>query len=219
MSISQSLVYFDGCKPWYGSTICLSGPNNRYLQTIKKYMERVLKYCRDLILEREYLFTSDADSTDKMKSPYLIPKVGIGKTSLKYVKVMIKHSKKHDHQHDDFYGNNEENEDSDHNEANHDEGLIGESESHVKRIMDQICGKPVKENIEFYGDNDITLGAFLRKTCDEANEKWYHCKEKHYRHVTHFYHGDGYVEITVSIKNPSLAQLKFDDKENDKSHG
>lgn len=64
MTAAQSLIYFDLCKPWYGSTICLSGPNDRYLKTFKKYLMKILKYSRDVVLEKEYLFLSDGDSRD-----------------------------------------------------------------------------------------------------------------------------------------------------------
>lgn len=180
MSISQSLIYFDGWKPWYGSTICLSGPNDRYLTTISKYMQKSLKYCRDLVLEKEYLFSSDADSADKMKSPYLLPKIGIGKSSFKYVRTCIRRRKKRGEYHDDFYGDNEPDSHTNPIIQNRDEDIVGESEAQVKRNMDHICGKPIKENIEFYSCNDITLGGFLRKTCGQANDKCEHWKEKLY---------------------------------------
>ena len=166
MSITQSLIYFDGCKPWYGSTICLSGPNNRYLKTIKKYIRKVLKYCRDLVLEKEYLFISDGDSKDGVQSPYLLPKVGFEKNSLKYVKVLIRQGIKEDI-YCNLYDENNDNISGD----DEDYGNFGENEAQVKKNMHHICGKPEKKSVEFYSNSDMTLGGFLRKTAAEALEK------------------------------------------------
>lgn len=90
MSTNHSLIYFDGCKPWYGSTICLSGPNDRYLKTFKKYLMKVLKFSRDIVLEKEYLFLSDADSINTEISPYLLPKIQFEKSSLKYTRIWVR---------------------------------------------------------------------------------------------------------------------------------
>jgi chaperonin GroEL (HSP60 family) len=130
MTINQSLIYFDGCKPWYGSTICLSGPNDRYLNTIKKYIQKCLKYCRDIVLEKEYLFLSDGDSKTKSKSPYLLPKIGIGKSSLKYVKVSIRNGNKD-------YDDNDTGKDVGESDSIDDseDGKIGENEAQVKKNM------------------------------------------------------------------------------------
>lgn len=166
MTINQNLIYFDGCKPWYGSTICLSGPDPSALEIISKYLKQALKYCRDLVLEREYLFVSDADSEDKMNTPFLLPKVGIGKFSLKYVSAVIKRKK--NSQNPD--GDEEENDDSDENEESNCEERIGMGEAQVRKKMEKMCGKPNKNYVEFYDSEDITLGAFLRKMCNEAKE-------------------------------------------------
>lgn len=203
MTINQSLIYFDGCKPWYGSTICLSGPNDRYLNTIKRYIQKSMKYCRDIVLEKEYLFLSDGDSINKSKSPYLLPKIGIGKSSLKYVKVSIRHVKKED---DDNHSGRDERESDSVDDS--EDGKIGENEAQVKKHLNHHWGKPDKKNIEFYSSGDMTLGEFLRKTAAEAGEKCEFCREKKWKHVTDIYHGDGYIEISVSIKNQKAQQIK-----------
>ena len=207
MTASQSLIYFDKCKPWYGSTICLSGPNQNHLKILKKYLEKILKYSRDIVLEKEYLFLSDGDSKDDEVSPYLLPKIGIGKPSLKYVKVLIRQSIKEDVL--SSYLDRENNENNSGDEI--DDNIYGGNEAQVKKNMHHTWGKPEKKNIEFYSENDMTLGAFLRKTASEAVEKWDYCKEKNYKHVTDIYHGDGYIEISVSIKDHHpLLQNKAD---------
>ena len=90
MSTNHSLIYFDGWKPWYGSTICLSGPNDRYLKTFKKHLMKAMKYSRDIALEKEYLFLSDADSINTEISPYLFPKIKFDKPSLKYTSICVR---------------------------------------------------------------------------------------------------------------------------------
>jgi hypothetical protein len=211
MSTTQSLIFFDGCKPWYGSTIWLFGPNRRYLTTIKKYIQKVLKYCRDIILEKEYLFLSDGDSKDKAKSPYLLPKIGIGKSSLKYVLVSICQGTKEDTHNSQ---NGDENEDD--TSKKEDENIYGDNEAQIKKNMHHIWGKPEKKSIEFYSENDMTLGQFLRKMHTQTFEKWEHWKEKMHRHVTDIYHGEGYVEISISIKEQSrYAQARQDEKDYD----
>jgi len=37
--------------------------------------------------------------------------------------------------------------------------------------------------------------------------------------VTNIYHSEGYIEISVSMINKGLIQLKFDEKESDKRNG
>jgi len=167
MNTTQSLIYFDGCKPWYGSTICLSGPNNRYLETIKKYIRKTLKYCRDVILEKEYLFLSDGDSIDRVQSPYLLPKVGIGKSSLKYVQVLISKGIKEDLNNSNLFDEINGTESNEKVEEN----IYGENENQIKKNMHHICGKPEKKSIHFYSNKDLTLGQFLRKIHEEAYEK------------------------------------------------
>ncbi|CAI2382914.1 unnamed protein product [Moneuplotes crassus] len=212
MTMNQNLIYFDGCKPWYGSTICLSGPDPSALEIISKYLKQALKYCRDLVLEREYLFVSDADSEDKMNTPFLLPKVGIGKFSLKYVSAVIKRKK--NSQNPD--GDEEENDDSDENEESNCEERIGMGEAQVRKKMEKMCGKPNKNYVEFYDNEDITLGAFLRKMCNEANENCRFCKKKNLNHVTNFYHGEGVIEISISEANKTHTQLTFAEKEMEK---
>lgn len=196
MAATQSLIYFDKWKPWYGSTICLSGPNQNHLKTFKKYLQKILKYSRDIILEKEYLFLSDGDSKDKEASPYLLPKIGFWKPSLKYVKVSIRQSIKDDALNSDRERDNNENNSGD--EVN--ENIYGGNEAQVKKNMHHICGKPEKNNIEFYSQKDMTLREFLNKTAYEAVEKCENWREKNYKHVTCIYHGDGYIEISVFIK-------------------
>lgn len=211
MSTTQSLIFFDGCKPWYGSTIWLFGPNRRYLAIIKKHIQKVFRYCRDIILEKEYLFLSDGDSRDKAKSPYLLPKIGIGKSSLKYVFVSIWQGTKED-------TNNSQNGDENEDETSkkEDENIYGDSEAQIKKNMHHIWGKPEKKSVEFYSDSDMTLGQFLRKMHAQAFDKWEHWKEKIHRHVIDIYHGEGYVEISMSIKEQSrYAQARQEDKDYD----
>ena len=174
MVATQSLIYFDKWKPWFGSTICLSGPNQNYLKTLKKYLQKILKYSRDIVLEKEYLFLSDGDSNDKDISPYLLPKIGFWKSSLKYVKVNIRQSIK-----EDAYSSYLDRENNDNNSGDEiEENIYGENEAQVKKNMHHICGKPEKKNVEFYSQNDMTLGEFLRKIASESVEKWEFCKEK-----------------------------------------
>lgn len=213
MTTNQSLIYFDGCKPWYGSTICLSGPNDRYLNTIKKYLMKVLKYSRDLVLEKEYLFLSDADSLNQDISPYLISKMPIGKNSLKYTQICVRQSAKDDLSKD--YINSGDHDDESVNE--HEDKILIESEAQVKKHTDHICGKSEKLNIMFYSEQDQTLGEYLRQIASNALEKCEHCKEKMYKHVYDYYHLMGYVEISVSIKeHHPLLHAKDDKLANDK---
>jgi hypothetical protein len=207
MSTNQSLIYFEGCKPWYGSTICLSGPNNRCLQIIKKYLQIVIKHSRDIVLEKEYLFLSDWDSINKDISPFMLPKIGIGQTSLKYTKIWVRQNIKYELK-DNNYGNDGDDDRSLDEQEDH---KIGDSEAQVKKNVDHICGKPEKKNIEFYSEQDETLGGFLRKTASSALEKCESCKEKMYKHVIDIYHSSGYIEISLSIKeHHPLLQAKIE---------
>ena len=54
---------------------------------------KVMKYSRDIALEREYLFLSDADSINTEISPYLFPKIKFDKPSLKYTSICVRKNK------------------------------------------------------------------------------------------------------------------------------
>lgn len=97
---------------------------------------------------------------------------------------------------------------------------IGENESQVKRNTDHIWGKPEKHNIEFYSSKDQTLGGFIRFIAKNALEKCELCREKMYKHVYDIYHADGYIEISVSIKeHHPLLHAKIDAQQpNDKMY-
>lgn len=54
ISNETSLMYLDGCEPYLGCTIILSGKDKEELKVIKKALKKMITISRILILEKEY---------------------------------------------------------------------------------------------------------------------------------------------------------------------
>ena len=54
-NLEQTLLFFDGCNPSLGCTICLSGPRNKEgeeLRLVKKALKSMLILAKNIVLER-----------------------------------------------------------------------------------------------------------------------------------------------------------------------
>lgn len=56
-------MYIDGCEPYLGCTIILSGPVTEELKIVKKAMQKMLTTARVLLLEKEYFTFIQCDIT------------------------------------------------------------------------------------------------------------------------------------------------------------
>lgn len=52
---NTNLIQLDGCLPFLGCTIILSGPEMNELKIVKHALKKMLRLSRQLILENEYL--------------------------------------------------------------------------------------------------------------------------------------------------------------------
>lgn len=49
-------MYLEGCNPEEGVTMVISGPSIEELITVKKCLKAIMKFGRNVILERELVF-------------------------------------------------------------------------------------------------------------------------------------------------------------------
>jgi hypothetical protein len=47
-------MYLDGCEPYLGCTLILSGPSKDELKTVKNALKKMITIARMILLEKEY---------------------------------------------------------------------------------------------------------------------------------------------------------------------
>jgi hypothetical protein len=73
-------MYLEGCEPFLGCTIVLSGPQMEELKIVKKALKKCLKIARVLVLEKAYYIFIQSDvkrltvgnSEEVKASPFLL---------------------------------------------------------------------------------------------------------------------------------------------------
>ena len=65
---TTNVIQLDGCLPFLGCTIMLSGPDMQELKLVKHALKKILRMSRQLILENEYYTFLELQSFNFSKS-------------------------------------------------------------------------------------------------------------------------------------------------------
>jgi len=79
VEVNTDLIKIEGCLPYLGCTIVLSGKDMEELKKVKHALKKMLRFSRQLFLENEYLNflglsnikSEDAKEKDNDESPFL----------------------------------------------------------------------------------------------------------------------------------------------------
>lgn len=67
-------MYLEGCEPFLGCTIILSGASMEELKIVKKAFQKMITIARVLVLEKDYLNFIQSSRASFNKTPFLVKK-------------------------------------------------------------------------------------------------------------------------------------------------
>ena len=237
VTMETSILYFEGCIPYLGCTIVLSGRDMSELKHVKGALKEMLQKARNVVLENSYLFScfcdiplvkrrpSEIESIDEgapeealgnpsmlediveEESPFLSRSGFENREKLVYTRVTLKR------------GFEELATDIMRQEQEEGAGQMEKNltERELKKKLNHLCSPPEKKVVQFYGAKDQTLGKELRNLARSATLPCDKCKEPIHKHMINIYHKDGMVEITIAVSDKvkrEHAELEkdFDDQ-------
>ena len=167
---TQDILYIEGCNPLYGVTITISGPNLTELKTLKSSLKTILKIGRNWLLEHS-LIDIDQKFVLEIKDSYFVQgnlAKQLGQESFSYEKIVqdetVFYTKVNFIQGDvkkipDF-------EKKPYLLKDLEISLDQEGEESILRCSKlcyfaEICGYPSLKKIDFYSQDDISLGCYI----------------------------------------------------------
>lgn len=208
-AINTNIIELDGCLPFLGCTILLSGKDMNELKLVKHALKKILRLSRQLILENEYykflnlapqlqspisnlLELVEDEEAERRRSPFLHHKQ-MQRSYLIFKEVVYTKQTK-----DYREAEHDETEEKDINQAQL-------TEREVQNKINMVCQSPKTVAVHFYNEkeNDISLISRLRELCPQSVTKCSACSQYQLYHTHHFFHKDGYVEMRMRFSRES----------------